>query len=144
MTKTFDPALLDAERYPYELTITTRFADMDINGHINNVAMATAFEDARVRMMRERFDRDRDGFRPMVAAVNIDYLAQAHYPAPMVLKVGIAAMSRSSWTVAELALQDGKLRALCREIIVSTDGQKATPLPEEVRARLEVLRVRMP
>jgi acyl-CoA thioesterase FadM len=49
MAKSFDPALLEPERYAFSVEITARFADMDSNGQINNVALAAAFEDARVR-----------------------------------------------------------------------------------------------
>jgi len=46
-----DPALFDPARYPFGNSVTTRFADLDPNGHINNVAMAAVFEDARLRFL---------------------------------------------------------------------------------------------
>jgi acyl-CoA thioester hydrolase len=144
MAKAFDPALLEPERYTYERTITTRFADVDKNGHINNVALAAAFEDARVRFGMELALRGDGSDRPMVAAVYIDYLAQAHYPKPLCVKVGILSLGRSSWAVAELALQEGKPCALCRATLVNTDGVRARPLSEDVRATLERLRLRLP
>lgn len=144
MSKAFDPALLEAARYSYELTITTRFADVDRNGHINNVALAAAFEDARVRFGAELAVRGSGEDRPMVAAAYIDYLAQAHYPKPLTVKVGIVSLGRSSWSIAELALQEGKPCALCRATLVNTDGVKAKPLCEDVRATLERLRLKLP
>ena len=35
---------LDAASYPVHLDLQTRFQDMDINGHLNNVAFAALFE----------------------------------------------------------------------------------------------------
>jgi hypothetical protein len=72
-----DPALLDAARYPFDLEITTRFADLDPNDHINNVAIAAVLEDARVRFNEALgFRTVIRSLRAMVASVSIDYLAQ--------------------------------------------------------------------
>ena len=38
------PELLDRSRYPFRHEITTRFANVDPNQHINNVALFAAFE----------------------------------------------------------------------------------------------------
>jgi len=144
MAKAFDPALLEADRYAFSVEITTRFADMDSNGHINNVALAAAFEDARVRFDRENGLRSTGEHRVMIAAAYIDYLAQAHYPKPLRVVVGATSIGRSSWSIAEVALQDGRAVALCRATLVNTDGVKATPFPEMVRSKLERVRVRLP
>ena len=141
MVKSFDPALLDPERYSFSVDITTRFADMDSNGHINNVALAAAFEDARVRFDRENGLRSVGGQRVMIAAAYIDYLAQAHYPKPLRIVVGATNIGRSSWSIAELALQDGAPVALCRATLVNTDGVKASPVPDALRANLDRVRV---
>lgn len=42
------PWRLDATAYPHHTTVPTRFQDMDVLGHINNVAMGALFETARV------------------------------------------------------------------------------------------------
>src|SRR3546814_1225947 len=39
---------LDAAHYPVRGDFQTRFQDMDVNGHLNNVAIATLFESGRV------------------------------------------------------------------------------------------------
>lgn len=144
MAKSFDPALLEPERYAFSVEITTRFADMDSNGHINNVALAAAFEDARVRFDRESGLRATGDHRVMIAAAYIDYLAQAHYPKPLRVVVGAVSIGRSSWSLAEVALQDERPVALCRATLVNTDGAKATPFAEAVRAKLARVQVRLP
>jgi acyl-CoA thioester hydrolase len=141
MPKTFDAALLDPARYPQRLEIPTRFADIDINGHINNVAMAAVFEDARVRFVRGLGLADM-GVRAVLGAVYIDYVAEAHYPAPFEVAVGVAAIGGASWTISEVALQGGAVRALCRATLVSIEGGKSRPLPEQLRAVLERARLR--
>src|SRR3546814_9284076 len=43
---------LDPASYPVCEAFQTRFQDMDINGHLNNVAFAALFESGRVMMNR--------------------------------------------------------------------------------------------
>lgn len=133
-----DPALLDAARYPFAQDVTTRFADLDPNDHINNVAMAAVLEDGRVRF------NDAVGFRTgmpplraMVASVGIDYLAQAHYPAPLRALAAVIAAGRTSWTVQQLMTQDGQPVAAARTVIVCVDGDRPHPLPDHLKAMLE-------
>ncbi|MEN9926893.1 MAG: hypothetical protein RL268_3019 [Pseudomonadota bacterium] len=65
-----DAALLDAARYPFAHTITTRFADIDPNQHLNNVALAAMMEDARVRFNMSMSSAVKIGERrAMVASV---------------------------------------------------------------------------
>ena len=42
----------DIAAYPFSATTETRFQDLDVLGHINNVAMAALFENGRVRFNR--------------------------------------------------------------------------------------------
>jgi len=51
------PELLNRSRYAFRHEITTRFADVDPNQHINNVALFAAFEDARAVRCLERTSR---------------------------------------------------------------------------------------
>ena len=132
-----NPALLDPARYPHRTEITTRYADMDPNRHINNVALAAMFEDSRVRFGEASGSHAQSGTAMlMIAAVNIDYLAQAYHPAPIVIHAGVLAIGRSSWQVAQLALQDGRPCAFCQTADVATDGVRAIPLSDDLRAAL--------
>ena len=68
------PHRLDPAIYPVSMTGNTRFQDMDVNGHLNNVAFASLFENARVQLnrnVRPWADRPANE-RTMVAAVEIN------------------------------------------------------------------------
>ena len=128
------PELLDPARYRFTHELQTRFSDVDPNQHINNVAMAAAFEDARVRFDRVAGLRARYAdFRVMIVAAHIDYLAEAHYPASLFIHIAVVAIGRSSWTVGQLAMQEERPRAFCRATVVATDGERSTPLPQDLR-----------
>jgi acyl-CoA thioester hydrolase len=135
MPSQFDKSLLDPRRYPYEITMSTRFADLDLNNHINNIALSVAFEDVRARFGRLTIPVRHDT-KLMVVACNIDFMAQAHYPDPIRVMLGVEGFGRTSWTIVCLALQNDVLVAANRCIMVCSDGVKATPLSDEIRAAM--------
>lgn len=138
-----DPALLDPARYPFGNSVTTRFADLDPNGHINNVAMAAVFEDARLRFITAvGMPKNADGARFMVANVTIDYLAQAYYPAGLECRVGALPGGRSSWSLRQLLLQDDRPVATAQVTIVFTDGERPQPIDQALRERLDAWLIR--
>ena len=47
--------------------------------------------------------------------------------------VGVLAIGRTSWTLGELAMQADRPCAYCRATVVATDGERPTPLPQDLR-----------
>lgn len=141
-----DPLLLDPDRYPIRYEITTRFQDLDPNSHINNVAMASYLEEARVRfhgsLRPGEFQNPGDG-RTMIASLNIEYLAEAFYPAPIAVHVGILVTGRSSWTAASIVVQDGRVAAFSKAVLVNLADGRPAPLPDPFRQALVAKRVRI-
>ncbi|NOW45434.1 acyl-CoA thioester hydrolase [Novosphingobium sp. SG751A] len=139
-----DPALLDPAGYPHVCEVTTRYADLDPNNHINNVAMAAIIEDARVRFhMASGFAKAIPaGAQTMVVSLNIDYLAQAHYPHPLVIHSGLSAVGDRSLRLRHLLTQDGRPVALAEAVAVHVVDGKAAPLPEGLREAIEAWKCR--
>lgn len=137
-----DPRRRDPASYPASLTLETRFGDMDVNGHLNNVAFARLFEETRVRFNRgATMIAGKSSF--VVAHVAIDYLAEGNYPAPVTIGYAIARIGSSSFTVAMAAFQDGTCIALCDSVLVHRDPATGpAPLPPALRERLEAHRLR--
>lgn len=138
-----DPQRLIAASYPTRLDLPTRYGDMDANRHLNNVAIAQLFEEARVQFntgSARLFGGDRPRF--MVAHVGIDYLAEGQYPEPVALHLGIAHIGTSSFRMAMAAFQQDRCFALCDSVLVvrGPDGS-AAPLPAVLRERLEAHRL---
>jgi len=131
---------LDAASYPARIELQTRFQDMDINGHLNNVAFAALFESGRVLLNREvRPLTERPANeRTMVAMVEINYLGEGNFPDPVTITSGIGRIGSSSWTIVQAMFQNGRAIASCDTVVVCrTDGQ-AKPLRAEMVAELEV------
>ncbi len=129
---------LDAASYPVCESFQTRFQDMDINGHLNNVAFAALFESGRVMMNRRLRPL---GGRPanertMVAAVEINYLAEGNFPDPVDIATGIGRIGNSSWSIVQAMFQNGRAIATCDTVVVCRTDGEAKPLRSETVAEL--------
>lgn len=135
--------VLDA--YPLTVTVPSRFRDLDTLGHINNVAIGSFYEEGRARLNREAFPqemRKRHKMRMLIADVHIQYLKEAHYPGDIIVGAGAGHIGRSSYRIDLALFQKGDCVGVCETVLVNTDGEGVTPLPEEGRAALETVRVR--
>ncbi len=120
------------------IEISTRYGDLDLNGHVNNVAMAAIFQEARAGFFAAIGLRwPPGGQRPMVASVQIDYLAEAFHPEPIRMNIGVLEIGRSSWMVAALAVQRDKACALCRAALVCTEDRRPAAIAQNLREAFE-------
>ena len=132
-----DAALLDPARYPYRTVIEPRYGDLDTNMHFNNVALLGMLEEARVRFHRITGYYDlHEEFSSMMANMSIDYLGQGFYPHGLEVHVAAAQMGRTSHTVNQLAMQDGRVVAFARSVIVSVREGRPVPLPQAYHDRI--------
>lgn len=128
-----DPWRLDPAAYPHRETIQTRFADLDVLGHINNVAMVALFETGRTRFNHAAgLTRFRDT-RWLVAAQEVNYLAEGSYPADVVMTHGVGLIGGRSWTLLGAAFQHDRPIATCDCTIVVD----APAIPADFRVALE-------
>ncbi len=130
-----DPALLDPARYPFHCTIETRFGDLDVNRHINNVAMSGLIEEGRVRFHRQiGLYAARDGLGTMAVSVAVEFLGQSHFPDPLDMHVALAHTGTTSYTLCQIAMQHGRTVAFARSVLVCMRDNESAPIP---RAFLE-------
>ena len=133
-----DPALLDPARYPFHCAIETRFSDIDVNQHINNVSLVSMLQEARVRFHRAAgFTPGEGGPSSMVASITVEYLGQSHFPAPLDVHVAPVRLGTTSYTLNQLVTQDGRVVAYAQAVMVCVDAQGPAPLPEGFRAGAE-------
>jgi len=137
-----EPWQLLAENYPVSVVMQTRFQDIDPNRHLNNVAFAAMFENARVRLnraLRPWGDRPKNE-RSMVAAVTINYLREGQYPDDVEISSGVSTIGRSSYVIAQAMFQNGHCIATCDSIIVCRTDGEGKPLRRAVVDELEKMR----
>lgn len=133
-----EPWRLDPANYPFTAAVPTRWADLDLLGHINNVSMAGLFEEGRGCFNRAlALHRERSDIRWLIAGVDIAYRAEAHHPGDVMMASGIGRIGTSSWTILSGAFQSGRCVATCDTTIVYTDKGGPAPFPETFRAKFE-------
>lgn len=138
-----EPWRLSPDAYPHHEIIQTRFQDLDVLGHINNVGMAAILESGRVRFNQTvGLDAWRAAQRWLVAQVIINYLGEGHFPADVTVSSGIGPIGTRSWTILSTAFQHDVPIATCDTVVVMSSEGGLTALPDEYRAALEGFRVR--
>jgi acyl-CoA thioester hydrolase len=131
--------------YPVSVTIETRFGDLDPLGHVNNVAMASMFETARVRFHRQVGLHPRDqAVRWLIAAVSLNYLAEAHFPEPVLIGTGVLAIGNTSWTLLSAAFQHGDCVATCETVMVAQGSAERVRFDARTRGQAEAFYIREP
>jgi acyl-CoA thioester hydrolase len=128
----------DPAAYPFSTLLQTRYGDMDANAHLNNVAIARLFEEARLRFhmeVREVTARVEPG-AVMIAHVAIDYLAEGAYPADVRACVGVPGVGTRSYRLAIGLFQDGAPFALAECVMVHRGEAVAPALRSALEARM--------
>lgn len=128
-----DPWRLDPAAYPHSEAIQTRFADLDVLGHINNVAMAGLFEAGRTRFLRASGLFAAREHRVLLVAIEINYLAEGSFPEDVTVATGVARIGNRSWTLQSAAFQNGRAIATCD----ATAAIEAPAIPQALRDLLE-------
>lgn len=143
------PHRLLESAYPFSIELQTRFGDIDVLGHLNNAAIVRLYEEGRSRFAMTRLadarqqPRDWLGF---VANVNVSYLGEGNYPAPVVITSGIARIGSSSHVVGHGLFQNGKCIGVCdcTIVTVSRATRKPLALPDLLREKLSEFLIREP
>jgi acyl-CoA thioester hydrolase len=132
----------------YVHTERVRFGDLDAMRHLNNVVFLRYFETARIAYLREiqpthdPANPESDDFGLIFAECHIAYRAPAFFDEEIRTHIRPDDVRRSSFRVLfEMRAEgDGRLLAEGWGALVGYDyaGERATELPEHIRARLVV------
>ncbi len=83
----------------YQLTMPVRWADMDVNGHVNNTRFFTYFESARLAWFESvRARSERNGLGAVVAQSACNYRRSIPYPETVVVNLYAGVPGRTSFT----------------------------------------------
>jgi len=119
-----------------------RYADLDTNGHVNNVSYAVycesgrlAFFEALVRPLIAR------GHGWLVARVAVDYRSEMRFPGEVDIGVRVLGVGRTSIRKGYAVFQNGVCAATMESVCVHRDRAAGTSVPwnETLRARLDLL-----
>ncbi|WP_085317360.1 acyl-CoA thioesterase [Derxia lacustris] len=138
--------LADRARYAHWARDTLRFSDTDKLGHINNLAIAAYCETGRAHFLTELIGPD---LRPaqgvfVLARFAIDYRAELHWPGTAEIGTAVAALGRSSLTLAQAVFDGERCVATAENVMVLIDvvTRKPVAIADELRAALAPLGLR--
>jgi acyl-CoA thioester hydrolase len=133
------------EQFPGRTGDNIRFGDLDPQGHVNNTVFATFFETGRVMLLREPGNElNAPGATTVLVRLDINFLKEMHWPGTVEIGTATTRIGRSSYTFLQAIFHEGQCAATADATMVMIDAQtrRARPLPDDVIARLERLRMR--
>jgi acyl-CoA thioester hydrolase len=138
MEPDYDPTLRSTYRVWGQEHV--RYSDTDANGHVNNVSYAAYLETGRTTLAQACGLPIglNHGMHTVLARVEIDYLAEVHWPASLDLGIAVVKLGRSSVTVIQGVFLGDRCVAKGREVMVmvETATGRSMPIPDELRQRL--------
>jgi acyl-CoA thioester hydrolase len=119
----------------------TRWADLDMLGHVNNAKFFTYDESVRLDYFSALFRDDPKFWKEyglILARIECDFIAQLHHPATLDVGFRIARLGKSSMGTVAGHFDGERLVAVSRGVVVWFDyeNQKTRPIPDGVRAMI--------
>lgn len=131
------------QEFPFYQDIQVRYADLDTLQHVNNVAIMSYVEHARIGYYRASGIWDgtvRKGFGTVVAGLKIDYLASILYGDPVRVGVKVSHLGNKSlrYRFQIENSKDGRVYARGEVVMVSYDHEeeRSKPVPQDWREKL--------
>ena len=122
-------------------SVTPRFGDMDILGHINNTVPVVWFELARnpiFKLFDPGLKLSRTSFSLIMAHTDYDYVDQLYFHSDVELRTWISRIGTKSFTAYHEAWQTGRLCVTGSAVMVHYDfnTEHSTPLPAAMKEAL--------
>jgi acyl-CoA thioester hydrolase len=132
--------------YPIVESKEARWSDMDMNGHLNHLALESLHEDARAgineRYVPGTYDLATDAFRLVTSQNVVHFLAEAHWPATIEAGIGIGGIGNSSVVVSSGLFIDNRCISVCDMTLVLMGDAGPVVFPEANREVMRKLMLR--
>lgn len=132
---------LRLQSYPIVGHDAARFADMDANGHLNNLALETVHENARALLNARAFpgvyDVSARHLRLVSSQNVVHFLAEAHWPCVIDTGVGVGRIGRTSFVASSALFANGRCISVCDTVLVAVNDAGPAPIPEQNRNILQ-------
>ena len=122
----------------FTVEIPVQYRDLDPLGHVNNAVYVSYLETARVDYLEAMTDLAADEITFVVASLEIDYERPITKEDDLTVALWISHVGESSCTMDYEIRVDGTVAATAETTMVHVDPEtgRATPLPDELRARM--------
>ena len=121
--------------------IEIRFSDVDSQGHVNHLSILEWIAHCRAKLIDERVERsaveDIDHF---LVSLEAEFLEEIFYPGNIEVSGQILEVGGKSVTTSCFVYQGDEIlaNAKCVNVFHDTTTKKTIPIPDELRAALEV------
>lgn len=135
------PDLTRRDTFKHWTRVTVRYNDLDPLGHVNNVAMAVYFEQARCELVTPHFKALGRQLDMVLASAKLDYLRELHYPGEVEVGTVALKVGTKSFTLANCVFQDDVCAGTGTAILVAfdLDQRSSIEIPPAARAAIEAL-----
>lgn len=134
-----DPQRLQLTNYPFQRLIDTAFGDMDMAGHINNVALSRYYETGRCHWLIE-LTGDPEVFNKklntIVAEYTIRFLGEVNFPAQVTVGTAIGRIGNSSFDCLQALFVNDECVGLSDAAMVMSFEGKPTRINDELRTKM--------
>ena len=136
----------DRALYPHSVRVQTRYHDEDRLGHVNNIAVAAYYDEARSQLMRRTFELTNGltGVRIVTADVRVSYMGEVFHPGDVEVASGILRIGNSSWEIGQTMFQNDRCVGVATTVLVQASAAGAGAIVPELRAALEQLLIVAP
>ena len=130
--------------YRHLTTLQVRFADLDVNSHLNHAKYLTYMEHARLEYTAQVIGvsfsplEKRPQKRMILASIKCDYLLPVDYGQAIVVYSRCPRLGNKSFQMEHILLADGERAAYANSTVVAYDydAGRAVPLPDAWRQRI--------
>jgi acyl-CoA thioester hydrolase len=122
--------------YPVRYLSRLRFADVDVLGHLNNVAQSALHEDARTTLCEQLFPSSERpaGSRLVIGQNSLHFLNEAFYPGDLLICAGIGRVGGKSFVCSTALFSEQTCVSVADSVMVMERSNRPVPLTGDERA----------
>jgi acyl-CoA thioester hydrolase len=121
--------------FPMRMDVQGRYRDVDARRHINNIAIAEMFSEARSHFIRALFT-GLDGLEDQFFVVGqqaLFYADEAHFPGSIEIGTGLYDIDRSTLRIGQAFINRGRCTAIAESVLVFSRAGRAAVLAPAMR-----------
>jgi len=113
---------------------------MDVNGHLNNLALESMHENVRAvlnsKVFPDVYDPATRGVRIVTSQNVVHFVAESHWPADIEAGAGVGRIGRSSYVVSSALFIDERCVSTCDTVLVLLAGDGPVAIDDAGRQAL--------
>lgn len=137
-------AAIAIDGYRHIIALRVRFADLDVNGHVNHARYLSYLEHGRIHYTTEvvgvpfTMQAGRPQTRMIMASIQVDYLRPALFDQEIIVYTRTTRLGNKSLQKEQILLADGQRATAALSTIVAFDygAGRSVRVPDEWRRRI--------